>query len=163
MAIREIRKIGDPILSKTSKQVNKFDEKLHILLDDMHETLKENDGVGLAAVQVGILKRVFIVVFEDDVTEAVNPEIISAEGEQTAKEGCLSVPGEWYDVMRPEKVTIRAYDRYGNEFTKTGEGIVARAFCHEYDHLDGILFVEKKTEAEAETIAAEELGKIDEE
>lgn len=143
MAIREIRKIGDSILRKTSKPVKNFDTKLHILLDDMHETLAKFDGVGLAGPQVGILKRVFIVDFEDERIEAINPQIIEQSGEQTANEGCLSVPDEWYEVKRPDKVTIKAFDRNGNEFTKTADGIVARAFCHETDHLDGILFIDK--------------------
>lgn len=143
MAIREIREIGDPILRKASKEVKNFDKKLHILLDDMHDTLLDNDGVGLAGPQVGILKRVFIVDFEGEKIEAVNPQIISQSGEQTATEGCLSIPGEWYEVTRPNQVTLKAYDRDGNEFTKTAEGLVARAFCHEYDHLDGVLFIDR--------------------
>lgn len=143
MAIREIRKIGDPILRKTSKEVKNFDKKLHILLDDMHDTLASYDGVGLAGPQVGILKRVFIVDFDGERIEAINPQIIDESGEQTDNEGCLSIPDRWYEVTRPEKVTLKAFDRDGNEFTKTAEGIIARAFCHENDHLDGILFIDK--------------------
>lgn len=143
MAIREIRKIGDPILRKTSKEVKNFDKKLHILLDDMHDTLASYDGVGLAGPQVGILKRVFIVDFDGERIEAINPQIIDESGEQTDNEGCLSIPDRWYEVTRPEKVTLKAFDRNGNEFTKTAEGLIARAFCHENDHLDGILFIDK--------------------
>ncbi len=143
MAIREVRKIGDPILRKTSKEVKNFDKKLHILLDDMHDTLASYDGVGLAGPQVGILKRVFIVDFDGERIEAINPQIIDESGEQTDNEGCLSIPDRWYEVTRPEKVTLKAFDRDGNEFTKTAEGIIARAFCHENDHLDGILFIDK--------------------
>lgn len=150
MAIREVRKIGDPILRKVSKPVKNFDEKLHILLDDMHETLAKCEGVGLAAPQVGILKRVFIIVFEDKKIEAVNPEIVSQKGSQTGQEGCLSIPEEWYDVTRPNKVTLKAFDRFGNEFSIKAEELLARAICHEYDHLDGILYVDKLEGAEKE-------------
>ncbi|MBQ7976908.1 MAG: peptide deformylase [Clostridia bacterium] len=148
MAIREIRKKGDPILGKVCKPVKNFDEKLHILLDDMKETLKIYDGVGLAAPQVGILKRVFIIDFDGEYIEAINPEIVKTEGEEILREGCLSIPDEWYDVPRPSKVTLKACDRYGNSFVKVGEGIVARAFCHESDHLDGILYIQKISEEE---------------
>lgn len=148
MAIREIRKKGDPILSKVCKPVVKFDEKLHILLDDMLETVRLHEGVGLAGPQVGVLKRVFIIDYDDFYVEAINPEIVSMSGEETVREGCLSVPNEWYDVPRPAKVTLKAFDRNGKEFEVTGEGIVARAFCHENDHLNGILFVDKLSEEE---------------
>jgi len=149
MAIREIRKIGDPILRKVSKPVKNFDEKLHILLDDMRETLKKCEGLGLAAPQVGILKRVFIIEYVNEKTdehiyiEAINPEIVSQKGSQTGSEGCLSVPEESYDVTRPKKVVLKAFDRFGNEFSLKGEDLMARAFCHEYDHLDGTLYVDK--------------------
>lgn len=148
MAIREIRKNGDPILHKTSKPVKVFDEKLHTLLDDMHETLASYDGVGLAGPQVGILKRIFICDYEGQRIEAINPEIISYEGEQTGKEGCLSVPDEWYEVTRPEKVTMKALDRNGDEYELNAEGLIARCICHETDHLDGILFTQRITEEE---------------
>lgn len=143
MAIREIRVNDDPILRKVCKPVKEFDEKLHILLDDMKETLELHDGVGLAAPQIGILKRIFIVEYEDEYVEAINPEIIKVSGAETTTEGCLSVPDVWHELERPAKVTIKAYDRFGNQFEKTGKGIVARAFCHEYDHLEGILFIDK--------------------
>lgn len=148
MAIREIRKKGDPILSKACKPVVKFDEKLHILLDDMLETLRLHEGVGLAGPQIGVLKRIFIIDYDDFYLEAINPEIVSTSGEETVREGCLSVPNEWYDLSRPTSVTLKAFDRNGKEFEVTGEGIIARAFCHENDHLNGILFVDKLTEEE---------------
>ena len=148
MAIREIRKKGDPILSKVCKPVVKFDEKLHILLDDMLETLRLHEGVGLAGPQVGVLKRIFIIDYDDFYLEAINPEIVSTTGEEIIREGCLSVPNEWYELARPETVTLKAFDRNGKEFEVTGEGIVAREFCHENDHLDGILFIDKLTEEE---------------
>jgi peptide deformylase len=148
MAIREVRKKGDPILEKVCKPVKVFDERLHILLDDMRETLKLYDGVGLAAPQVGILKRVFIIDFDGEFIEAINPEIVETSGEEILREGCLSIPDEWYDVPRPAKVTLKACDRYGNSFVKTAEGIVARAFCHESDHLDGRLYIQKISDEE---------------
>ena len=143
MALREVRKKGDEVLYKKCKEVKNFDERLHILLDDMYETMQECEGVGLAAPQVGILKRAVVIDIGEGKLELINPEIISVEGEQTDKEGCLSVPGEFYNVTRPYKVTVKAQDRNGNEFTKTGEGLLARAMCHECDHLDGILFLSK--------------------
>ena len=125
----------------------KFDNRLHVLLDDMAETLNTSNGVGLAAPQVGVLRRVVLVVEtnvpegeEEFIIELINPEIISAEGEQRGSEGCLSVPDQFGIVTRPEKVTVRAQDRYGNWFEREGEGLTARCFCHEIDHLNGILF-----------------------
>lgn len=143
MAIREVRKKGDEILYKKCKEVKNFDERLHILLDDMYDTMKKHDGVGLAAPQVGILKRAVVIDIGDERIELINPQIIKTEGTQTDKEGCLSVPEEFYDVTRPERVTVKAQDRNGKEFTKKGEGLLARALCHECDHLDGILFLSK--------------------
>ncbi len=150
MAIREIRTNGDEILSKKCKVVKNFDERLHILIDDMIETMREKDGAGLAAPQVGILKRVFVADDGNELVEAINPEIVSVSGEQRGKEGCLSVPGEYYYVTRPYKVVLKAQDRYGNEFTKEATGLMARAFLHESDHLDGILFLEKMDEYQPE-------------
>lgn len=150
MAIREVRKKGDDILSKKCKVVKKFDERLHILLDDMYETMRQSDGAGLAAPQVGILKRAFVADDGNQRIEAVNPEIIECSGEQTGKEGCLSVPGEYYYVTRPNHVTLKAQDRNGNEFTMNATGLLARAICHESDHLDGILFLEKIDEYQPE-------------
>ena len=144
MALREILKRGDPVLNKKAHPVTKFDEKLHSLLDDMHETLDEASGAGLAAPQVGILRRVVLVADGDDeIMELINPTIVAAEGAQDGLEGCLSVPGYWGFVKRPAKVRVRAQDRNGNWFEREGEGITARCFCHELDHLDGHMFLEK--------------------
>ena len=143
MALRKILTQGDPTLNKKSRPVERFDERLHILLDDMKETLAAANGAGLAAPQVGILRRVVVVVDADDhMVELVNPELVYTEGEQTGLEGCLSVPGKYGLVTRPYKARIRAQDRNGQSFELDGEEIVARCFCHELDHLDGHLFVE---------------------
>jgi len=146
MAIRTIVKKGDPVLRKTSRPVERFDERLHLLLDDMRETLISVDGAGLAAVQVGILRRAVLVYTDDEMIELVNPVIVEMSGEQTDAEGCLSVPEVYGTVSRPFTVTVRAQDRFGKEFTITGEGLRARAFCHELDHLDGVLFTDKVLE-----------------
>ena len=145
MAIREIRTRGDEILSKKCKEVIKFDEKLHILLDDMYDTMKSKDGVGLAAPQVGIIKRAVVIDVGNGRIELVNPVIIEESGSQTGNEGCLSVPGVWGEVTRPEKVTAKAQDRNGKWFKITGEGLLARAICHELEHLEGKLFLERVT------------------
>lgn len=143
MALRTIITEGDPVLNKVCRPVEKFDERLHVLLDDMKETLAVSNGVGLAAPQVGILRRVALVMDdEENVIELVNPTIIHEEGEQTGLEGCLSVPGKYGVVTRPMKVTVRAQDRNGNVFEVSGEELTARCFCHELAHLDGHLFVE---------------------
>lgn len=143
MALRKILTQGDPTLNKKSRPVERFDERLHILLDDMKETLAAANGAGLAAPQVGILRRVVVVVDADDhMVELVNPELVYTEGEQTGLEGCLSVPGKYGLVTRPYKARIRARDRNGQSFELDGEEIVARCFCHELEHLDGHLFVE---------------------
>ena len=143
MALRKILTQGDPTLNKKSRSVERFDERLHILLDDMKETLAAANGAGLAAPQVGILRRVVVVVDADDhMVELVNPELVYTEGEQTGLEGCLSVPGKYGLVTRPYKARIRAQDRNGQSFELDGEEIVARCFCHELEHLDGHLFVE---------------------
>lgn len=143
MALREILTQGDPALTKTCRPVEKFDRKLHNLLDDLKETLADSGGVGLAAPQIGILRRVVVVEdAEDHMLELVNPVIVSQEGEQDGWEGCLSVPGMYGKVRRPNQVTVRAQDRDGNFFEATGEALVARCFCHETEHLDGHLFVE---------------------
>ena len=145
MAMREIVLEGERILTKKCRPVEKFDQKLAVLLDDMAETLKAADGVGLAAPQVGILRRVCIVDVgdKDGLVELVNPEIISSSGKQSGAEGCLSCPNEYGLVDRPMLVTVKAQDRNGKEFTIKGEGLKARAFCHEIDHLDGIIFKQK--------------------
>lgn len=140
MALRNIVKLGDPILNKKSRKVEKFDDKLSVLIDDMFETMYNGNGVGLAAVQVGILKRVVVIDIGEGPMELVNPEITFAEGEQREQEGCLSLPGKWGTTVRPMKVQVKAQDRNGNWQVFTGEDLKARAFCHEIDHLDGILF-----------------------
>lgn len=143
MAIREIREKGDEILYKKCKAVVKFDEKLHILLDDMYETMQSRDGVGLAAPQVGILKRAVVIDVGDGKIELINPEIVEESGEQTGSEGCLSVPGVFGEVTRPNVVTVKAQDRDGMWFKITGKELLARAFCHEIEHLDGKLFLDR--------------------
>ncbi len=140
MALRNIVKVGDPILNKTSRKVENFDDRLATLIDDMFETLYKENGVGLAAVQVGILKRVVVIDVGEGPMELVNPEITLKEGEQREQEGCLSLPGKWGTTVRPMKVQVKAQDRNGKWQVFTGEGLKARAFCHELDHLDGILF-----------------------
>ena len=143
MAIRNVIQIGNEVLRKKSKPVREFDEKLWELLDDMRETMVKNDGCGLAAVQVGILRRVVVLDVNQMKLELINPEIVDSFGECVEKEGCLSVKGQNGYVKRPEEVTVKALDRYGNEFIITGTGLLARAFCHEIDHLDGILYTDK--------------------
>lgn len=143
MAQKKILQKGDPVLSKKSHPVTVFDKKLHTLLDDMKDTLLHVGGAGLAAVQIGILRRVVLVMDENDqFIELVNPEMIAQSGEQDGLEGCLSLSGLWGFVLRPMEATVRAQDRNGETFTVSGEGIVARCFCHELEHLDGHLFDE---------------------
>ncbi len=146
MALRNILKDDDPLLRKKSRAVTEFNERLHILLDDMKETLIEADGAGLAAPQVGVLRRVAIVLNDDKLIELINPEIIYSDGECVEPEGCLSVPGIWGTVKRPSMVKVRARDRMGNFFEVDGEGMIARALCHETDHLNGVLFTDKVIE-----------------
>ncbi len=144
MAIRNIVKDGDPILNKVCRTVIKFDDKLGQLLDDMIETMHFANGVGLAGPQVGMLRRLCVVDIGDgEIIELINPVILEQSGEQIGTEGCLSCPNVWGNVKRPMTVTVKAQDRYGNTFQKTVEGFKARAFCHEIDHLDGILFKSK--------------------
>ena len=143
MALRKIVLQGDECLTKVCRPVTDFNSRLHTLLDDMTETLLDSGGVGLAAPQVGILRRVCVVQNEDDeVIELINPEIIYTEGEQTGLEGCLSVPGKYGVVTRPEVVRVRAQDRNGDFFEVEDSDLTARCFCHEIEHLDGHLFVE---------------------
>ena len=143
MAIREIVKKGDPVLGKMCHPVTKFDDKLADLLDDLKQTLAEANGLGLAAPQVGILRRAVIVINErGEMLELVNPQILEQSGEQDGLEGCLSVPGMWGYVKRPDWVKVRAQDRKGNWFEVEGRDITARCFCHELSHLDGHLFTE---------------------
>ena len=148
MALRKILTFGDETLGKKSRPIEKFDGKLHALLDDMAETMYKANGVGLAAVQIGILRRVVVIDTGDELIELINPEIIEESGEQTDKEGCLSLPGKFGDVTRPMNVKVRAQDRFGDFFEIEGEELLARAFCHEIEHLDGHLFIEKASNVE---------------
>ncbi len=144
MAVRDIVLFGDETLRKVSHPVEKFNLRLHLLLRDMADTMYDADGVGLAGPQIGILRRVVVIDVQDDhgLIELINPEILSVEGEQAGAEGCLSKPGRRGWVVRPNKVTVRAQDRKGNFFELTGEGLLARALCHEIDHLDGKLYID---------------------
>ncbi|MBQ3939731.1 MAG: peptide deformylase [Oscillospiraceae bacterium] len=144
MAIRNIVKEGDPVLTKHCRPVEKFDEKLSQLIDDMEETLRKTGGVGLAAPQVGILRRVFIMILEEggELIEAVNPEIVKQSGKVRDLEGCLSVPNRWGYVTRPKAVTLRAFNRKGEQYELKLRDLGARCACHESDHLDGHLFTE---------------------
>ena len=143
MAIRKILKIGDETLRKHARPVAEVDRRTKQLLDDMAETMYAADGAGLAAPQVGILRRVVVIDVGEGLLELVNPEILSTEGEQRPMEGCLSVPGKRGVVARPAKVTVRALNRRGKPIEIVGEGFLATALCHEIDHLDGVLYVDK--------------------
>ena len=143
MAIRNIVKKGDDILRKICRTQLNFDDKLALILDDMKETMYKAEGVGLAAPQVGILRRFCIVDVGDGLIELVNPVIMEQSGSQIGQEGCLSIPDEYGEVQRPMYVKVRAQDRFGNNFVVEGEGLKARALCHEIDHLDGILYIDK--------------------
>lgn len=142
MALRKILNDQEPALHKTCRPVEDFNSKLHILLDDMRETLIESGGVGLAAPQVGILRRVVLVDNGEEILELVNPTLVETDGEQEGPEGCLSVEGRYGLVKRPYYARVRAQDRYGNWFEAEGEELTARCFCHELDHLDGILYTQ---------------------
>ena len=142
MGLRKILTDKDPALHKVCKPVEKFDKKLHKLLDDMRETLIDSNGVGLAAPQVGILRRVVLVDIGDEILELINPEMLETDGEQVGPEGCLSVPGKYGLVKRPYWAKVRAQDREGNWYEAEGEELIARCFCHELDHLDGIIYTE---------------------
>lgn len=150
MAIRNIYKIGDDTLRCVSRPVTEFDESLSLLIDDMIDTLIKADGAGLAAPQIGVLKRVFVATFDGGKTfvEAVNPVIVKAKGKRVAAEGCLSIPHVWEKVERPRHVTVEAFDRYGNPIVLKADGFEASCFCHEIDHLDGILFIDKSIKPE---------------
>ena len=142
MALRKILTDKDPALHKVCKPVVTFDAKLHKLLDDMAETLEDANGVGLAAPQVGILRRVVIVDTGEEILELVNPEMLETDGEQIGPEGCLSVPGKYGLVKRPMVAKVRAQDRFGDWYEVEGEELIARCFCHELDHLDGIVYTQ---------------------
>ena len=159
MGIRRILTHKEPALHKTCKPVVNFDAKLHKLLDDMHETLEDSGGVGLAAPQVGILRRVVLVDNGEEVLELVNPTLVETDGEQIGAEGCLSVPGKYGLVKRPYYAKVRAQDRFGEWYEAEGEELTARCFCHELDHLDGIIY----TEVMERYLTDEELGYDEEE
>lgn len=142
MGLRKILTDKEPALHKTCKPVVSFDSKLHKLLDDMRETLIDSNGVGLAAPQVGILRRVVLVDTGDEILELINPTMVETDGEQVGAEGCLSVPGRYGLVKRPNYAKVRAQDRDGNWYEAEGEELIARCFCHELDHLDGIIYTE---------------------
>ena len=148
MAIRNIVKLGedDAVLHKRARRVEAFNARLSELLDDMAETMYADEGAGLAAPQVGVLKRAVVIDVGEGLIELVNPEITSQEGEMTVVEGCLSVPGRSGRVVRPEKVTVKAQNRAGEPVEVTGEGILAVCLCHELDHLDGVMYVDKMIE-----------------
>lgn len=143
MALRNIVKDGDEVLRKVSKEVDVINSKIVTLLDDMAETMYKEDGVGLAAPQIGVLKRIVVIDAGEGLIELINPKIVAAEGEQVEVEGCLSIPGVYGEVKRPAKVTVEALNRKGEKIVLKGEELLARAFCHEIDHLDGILFKDK--------------------
>ena len=159
MGIRRILTDKEPALHKTCKPVVNFDGRLHKLLDDMHETLEDSGGVGLAAPQVGILRRVVLVDNGEEVLELVNPTLVETDGEQIGAEGCLSVPGKYGLVKRPYYAKVRAQDRFGQWYEAEGEELTARCFCHELDHLDGIIY----TEVMERYLTDEELGYDEEE
>ncbi len=142
MGLRKILTVDEAALHKTCRPVENFDKKLHTLLDDMRETLIESGGVGLAAPQVGILRRVVLVDTGEEILELVNPELVETDGEQEGAEGCLSVPGKYGLVKRPYFAKVRAQDRNGDFYEAEGEELIARCFCHELDHLDGIIYTE---------------------
>ena len=160
MALRNIVTVGDPVLTKVCRPVTKFDDRLSQLIDDMIETLHDANGAGLAAPQIGVLRRVVIVNTEGEDWELVNPEIVEvSEEEQTGIEGCLSLPGIWGVVKRPMTVTVKAMDRNGNVFTDTDSGLIGRCFVHECEHLDGILFVDRASKI----LTEEDLQRMEEE
>ena len=156
MAIRNVRKIGDPVLNKVCKEVREVNDRIRELIDDMFDTMYEADGVGLAAPQVGILKRIVVIdVTGEDPILLINPVILSTDGEQTGYEGCLSGPGKTGVVTRPNHVKVKAYNADMEEFTLEGEELLARAICHELDHLDGKLYVDR---VEGELMNTEDLN-----
>ena len=165
MALRKITTMGDECLSKVCRPVKDFNKRLWELLDDMAETLEDAQGAGLAAPQVGILRRLCIVVDQDtdEIIELINPEIVSQSGEQTGLEGCLSVPGKWGIVTRPYTVRVRAQDRDGNFFEVEDEELTARCFCHELEHLDGHLFVERAEKMLSDEELEEYIRRMEEE
>ncbi len=158
MALRNIVKDGDPILTKVCRPVEKFDHKLEVLLDDMYETMQDADGVGIAGPQVGMMRRLCVIDVGEGRLDLVNPEIIETSGTQDGVEGCLSFPGEYGMVERPNHVKVRAQNKNGEWYEVEGEELLARALCHEIDHLDGICFVKRASRM----IDPEELRRADE-
>lgn len=150
MAYRKIRTESDPILRKKSRTVENFDDRLMVLLDDMHDTLIKSEGIGLAGVQVGALRRVVVVDFQENggYIELINPEIIEEDGEQFENEACLSLPGKAGKTKRPMHVKVKAQDRNGKWHSYSGSALYARCFCHEIDHLDGILYSDRLVQGE---------------
>lgn len=151
MALRNILTDEDPLLRKKSREVTEYNVRIHQLMDDLADTLRDANGLGLAAPQVGVLRRAVVVVDGEEVVELINPEIIERDGEIGMREACLSLPGLSGYVVRPEKVTVRAFTRDGEEFTREFEALAARAVCHETDHLDGILFTDLAEEVHEDT------------
>lgn len=156
MALRKIRINDDPILRKKSRPVEEFDDRLFTLLDDMRETLAKSDGIGLAAVQVGVLRRVVVIDLGDGVKELINPSIVESSGEQRESEGCLSLPKKYGITLRPKNVTVRAQNRKGVWCLYKGTDLAARCFCHEIDHLDGKLYTDVLAPGEKVYIASDE-------
>lgn len=150
MGLRNIRKFGDEILRKKSRPVDEINERIKIMVKDMFDTMYEADGVGLAAPQIGILKRLVVIDVGEGPITLINPEILEAEGSVLDEEGCLSLPGSQGIVPRPQKVKVKALNENGKETIIEGEGLLARAMCHEIDHLDGILFIDKVVKGEAD-------------
>ena len=148
MAIRNVVQVGDDVLRQRCNEVTEFDEKLHTLLDDMKDTVKKEQGAGLAAPQVGVLRRVVVVDVEEGYFEFINPVLLQQKGEQSGWEGCLSVRGKSGIVSRPMKVTLTYQDRHGEKYLLKAKGFFARAICHELDHLDGVLYIDKATHIE---------------
>lgn len=148
MAIRSVVQVGDDVLRQRCNEVTEFDEKLHALLDDMKDTVKREQGAGLAAPQVGVLRRVVVVDVEEGYFEFINPVLLQQKGEQSGWEGCLSVRGKSGIVSRPMKVTLAFQDRYGEKYVLKAKGFFARAICHELDHLDGVLYIDKASHIE---------------
>lgn len=164
MATRIVREYGDEILTKKSKRVEAVDDKIRLLVDDMIETLHKYNGVGLAAPQIGVLKRIVVIdIYQEDVDVFVliNPEIIKTEGEQTVEEGCLSFPNQYGKIIRPEEITIKALDRNGKKVQLVGKGLLAQAISHEIDHLNGELFINKIIPGTLEYVKPNEEEKTD--
>jgi peptide deformylase len=160
MAIRNIREVGDKVLNKVAREITEVDKKLLILIEDMLDTMYDASGVGLAAPQVGILKRLVVIDVSEEGNEPIvliNPEIIERDGEQIGDEGCLSVPGKVGTVSRPEYVKVKAYNEKMEEYTMEGTGLLARAFCHEIDHLDGKLYVDQTIGELRDVLVTEEI------